>query len=136
MRVRGLVWLGIQSEAFDAMAGLFAALFGSKPNVDEPGFNLWRLENGDLVELFAAGTKPPFGSAPVVGFEVDDLEAAKRDLIAGGAEIVGGYGPNEDGYASVHFRAPDGNIYEIVRDPARDAAAATEPTDPSSSRAP
>ena len=34
-----------------------------------------------------------------------------------GAEIVGGYGPNEDGYASVHFRAPDGNVYELTYDP-------------------
>ena len=33
------------------------------------------------------------------------------------------YGPNEDGYETVHFRAPDGNVYEIVRDPKREARA-------------
>jgi catechol 2,3-dioxygenase-like lactoylglutathione lyase family enzyme len=132
VKVRGLVWLGVQAERFDGMAALFETLFGAKPGIDEPEFKLWRLANGALVELFAAGTKPPFGAAPVVGFEVDDLEAAKRDLVAAGAEIVGGYGPNENGYASVHFRAPDGNIYEIVRDP----APAADPSGPSSSPSP
>lgn len=117
MKVAGLVWLGVQTDRFAEMERLFGTLFGAAPGAVEPGFRLWRLANGDLVELFAGGTKPPFESAPVVGFRVDDLEAARRDLLSAGAEIVGGYGPNEDGYASIHFRAPDGNIYEVVRDP-------------------
>ena len=121
MPVRGLVWLGLQTEQFDAMERLFRALFGAEADGREPGFRLWRLGNGDLVELFAGGTKPPFGSAPVVGFLVDDLNEARRELVEAGAEIVGGYGPNEDGYASLHFRAPDGNIYEVVRDPNRNS---------------
>ena len=117
MRVRGIVWTGIQTERFDEMAAFMRALFGTPPPVDRPGFALWSLPNGDLVEIFKFGDKPSFGTAPVVGFQVDDIEAARRDIEAAGAEIVGGYGPNEDGYRSIHFRAPDGNIYELVDDP-------------------
>lgn len=117
MKVQGLVWVGIQTEQFDEMAAFMGALFGTPSPVQEPRFARWSLANGDLVEIFAAGDKPTFGSAPVVGFRVADLDAARRDIEAAGAEVVGGYGPNEDGYESVHFRAPDGNIYELVYDP-------------------
>jgi catechol 2,3-dioxygenase-like lactoylglutathione lyase family enzyme len=117
VRVRGIVWMGVQTERFQAMAALLRALFDSSPSREEPGFALWSLGNGDIVELYAQGGKPDFGSAPVVGFHVADLDAARRDIEAAGAEIVGGYGPNEAGYQTIHFRAPDGNVYEITYDP-------------------
>ncbi len=117
MKVRGIVWMGVQTQRFDEMRTFIRALTGASPGSEEPGFALWSLPNGDLVELFAEGRKPAFGSGPVVGFQVADLEASRREVEAAGAEIVGSYGPNEAGYASVHFRAPDGNVYEIVRDP-------------------
>ena len=124
MKLRGIVWTGIQTERFDEMAAFMRRLTGEPPGVEEPGFDLWAFPDGDLFEVFAGGTKPPFESAPVVGFLVDDLESSRRDLETAGAEILGGYGPNEDGYETVHFRAPDGNVYEIVRGPARERRAA------------
>ncbi len=105
-------------------AGVHASAPGTPPPVTEPGFALWDLPSGDLIELFEEGRKPTFGTAPVVGFLVDDLEASRRDLEAAGGEVVSSYGPNEDGYATYHFRAPDGNLYEIVRDPMHEARAA------------
>ena len=113
MKVRGLVWLGVQVERFDEMDH-------ARRDVRRVGHHHVGRPVRDLVELFEAGTKPSFASAPVVGFLVDDLQTARRDLVDAGAEIVGGYGPNEDGYETIHFRAPAGNVYEIVRDPSRD----------------
>jgi hypothetical protein len=123
MKVRGIVWMGVQTERFDEMAALFRTLFGASPSREEPGFALWSLGNGDIVELYSLGGKPDFGTAPVVGFQVSDLEAARRDIEAAGAEIVGGYGPNEDGYQTIHFRAPDGNVYEATYDPDHESRA-------------
>lgn len=123
MEVRGIVWMGVQTERHDETTALFRALFGEPPSIEEPGFALWSLANGDLVEVFAGGTKPPFEAAPVVGFQVDDLGEARRRIEDAGAVVVGGYGPNETGYASIHFRAPDGNIYELVYDPDHEARA-------------
>ena len=116
-RVQGIVWTGIQTAQFDEMNRFFRALFGASASREESGFALWSLGNGDIVELYAPGGKPDFWTAPVVGFQVDDIDAARRDVEAAGAVIVGGYGPNEDGYRSIHFRAPDGNIYELTYDP-------------------
>ncbi len=121
MDVHAIVWMGVQTARFEEMQAFMSSLLGAPPPVSEPGFALWDLPSGDLVELFAEGRKPTFGTAPVVGLLVDDMEEARRRLEAAGAEVVGGYGPNEDGYEAVHFRAPDGNVYEVVRDPAREA---------------
>ena len=117
MRVLGIVWTGVQTANFDAMRAFMEGLIGSRAPREEPGFRLWSFPDGDILELYAEGGKPPSWTAPVVGFRVDDLEAGRRRLIELGAEIVGGYGPNEDGYASIHFRAPDGHIYELTYDP-------------------
>ena len=117
MRVKGIVWTGVQTERFDDMKAFMAALFDTPAPVEEPGFALWNLPNGDLFELFTQGDKPSFAGAPVVGFQVEDIDEARREIEAAGARIVGGYGPNADGYRSVHFRAPDGNVYELVFDP-------------------
>ena len=124
MKLLGIVWTGVQTPKFTEMAAFIGNLAGQPPGIEEPGFALWAFPDGDLLELFAAGTKPPFENAPVVGFLVDDLESARRDLETAGAHILGGYGPNDDGYATIHFRAPDGNIYELVHDPARQKRAA------------
>jgi len=123
MKVQGIAWMGVQTSRFAEMAALIRALTGSPPPVEEEGFNLWSLPNGDLIELFAQGKKPGFGAGPVVGFRVMDLAASRRDVESAGAEVVGGYGPNESGYEAVHFRAPDGNVYELVHDPEHEARA-------------
>ena len=125
VRLLGIVWMGVQTSEFDAMATFMERLMGTPAPRQEPGFRLWSFPDGDLIELYADGTKPSFGNAPVVGFRVDDLNAGRRLLAELGAEIVGGYGPNEAGYETVHFRAPDGNIYELTYDPDHERRAST-----------
>jgi catechol 2,3-dioxygenase-like lactoylglutathione lyase family enzyme len=52
---------------------------------------------------------------PVAGFLVADLEEAVAELRAAGAEIVLDARHGET-RAWVHFRAPDGFVYELVED--------------------
>lgn len=57
-------------------------------------------------------------TGPVAGFLVDDVAAAAEELRAAGIEIVSGPTLSPaDGNAWVHFRAPDGNLYELTQDP-------------------
>ena len=123
MTARGIGWMGVQTDRFDQMRDFLRALVGTEPSTDEPGFSLWSLPSGDLVELFAQGTKPTFGAGPVVGYLVDDMDASRRAIEAAGGTVVGGSGPNEDGYVALHIRAPDGNVYEIIHDPQHAARA-------------
>jgi hypothetical protein len=54
-----------------------------------------------------------FGSAPVVGFVVDDAARLRQRMEAAGVEFLT---PLEmaAGSSWCHFRAPDGNVYEII----------------------
>jgi catechol 2,3-dioxygenase-like lactoylglutathione lyase family enzyme len=123
VKLLGIVWTGVQTREFDQMAAFMERLIGTPAPRQESGFRLWSFPDGDILELYAYGGKPSFGDAPVVGFRVDDLPEGRARLEELGAEIVGGYGPNEEGYASVHFRAPDGNVYELTYDPDHESRA-------------
>ncbi len=66
----------MQTAQFDAMATFMERLIGTVATRQEPGFRLWSLPDGDI--MYADGTKPSFGDAPVVGFRVDDLDVGRN----------------------------------------------------------
>ena len=51
MKLRGIVWTGIQTERFDEMAAFMRALTGERPNIEERAFDLWAFPDGDLFEV-------------------------------------------------------------------------------------
>ena len=51
-------------------------------------------------------------SGPVPLFEVDDVHQARLELESAGALLIGGLGRDID-WEWIHFRAPDGNLYEM-----------------------
>src|SRR4051812_30331132 len=78
------------------------------------------LPDGAKLELFGSGAVPegPWlaGANPVVaGFLVEDIQGAREELEAApGVEVLGELRLTPDGYAWQYFRAPDGNVYELV----------------------
>jgi catechol 2,3-dioxygenase-like lactoylglutathione lyase family enzyme len=81
-----------------------------------------RTEHYKEVEVFGPSDTEHthFSTGPVVGFLVDDVESARKRLEAEGIEFIGPvheWEPTEEAWS--HFRAPDGNVYEIVRGPKR-----------------
>ena len=83
--------------------------------------NFWvlKLPDGSKVEVF--GRDSPinrhFTTGPVAGFLVDDVFGATDELRAAGVEILLEPELDDSGNAWVHFRAPDGNVYEFTQDP-------------------
>jgi len=82
----------------------------------ETDFAVLEVPDGATIEVF--GPSSPYNrhlTHPVAGFLVSDLEEAVAELRAAGVEIVldvqGG-----DPRSWVHFRAPDGFVYELVED--------------------
>jgi hypothetical protein len=78
-----------------------------------------KLPDGSKVEVF--GPDSPinrhFTTGPVAGFLVDDVQDAAVGLRSAGVEILLESAVDDSGNAWVHFRAPDGNIYEFTQDP-------------------
>jgi catechol 2,3-dioxygenase-like lactoylglutathione lyase family enzyme len=79
------------------------------------GMTVYDLPDGDRFEVFDAdhADGAPYFDAPVVGFLVDDVAAGAAELEAAGVELLG---PVVDlgESAWVHFRAPDGHVYELA----------------------
>jgi catechol 2,3-dioxygenase-like lactoylglutathione lyase family enzyme len=97
----------------------FRDVFSLRPEPQQGGFWLFGLPDGSKVEVF--GPDSPinrhFSTSSVAGFPVDDVHGATAELRSAGVEILLDPQVDEAGNAWVHFRAPDGNVYELTQDP-------------------
>jgi hypothetical protein len=119
MRVKGIVWLGMRTERFDEMRDFFLEITGVAPR-DDPGLAVFDLASRDRIEVFDTTAGESYMDAPVVGFLVEDVAVARAELESRGIEFIG---PIRTGAGSSwsHFRAPDGNVYELTALPGHPA---------------
>ena len=76
----------------------------------------FRTKDGTEVHVYSKNDQNHqfFGSGPVVGFAVSSFAATREALLDAGVEFLYPNPQREDGRAWQHFRAPDGNVYEII----------------------
>jgi predicted enzyme related to lactoylglutathione lyase len=116
VEVKGLAWLGTRTRKFEDTIRFFRDTLGLRAEHEEPDFVVFRLPNGDKVEVFGPGDRDHthFETGPVVGFLVDDVEEARARLEAAGISFIGPVQRSEDGGTWSHFVGPDGNVYELT----------------------
>ena len=118
--IRGLGWAGTRTARFADTVAFFRDVLGLRPVHDGPHQVVFSLPDGGVVEVFGPGDPDHdhFATGPVVGFLVDDVAAARARLEEAGVELLGPlhHGPAA-GEAWAHFRAPDGNVYEVMSRP-------------------
>ena len=118
METRNIRWVGIGTPNYDSMSALLRDVLRLRVDFEEPTTIEFSTSDGDRVQLMAPG-HPYFefferhARGPVPLFEVDDLASARRELIDAGIEIVGNIGRDGE-WEWLHFRAPDGNLYELA----------------------
>ena len=119
MRVKGIAWLGTRTERFAEMREFFLGITDVTPR-DEQGLAVFDLASGDRIEVLDTAVGEDHMVAPVVGFLVEDVAVARAELEARGIEFIG---PIRTGAGSSwsHFRAPDGNVYELTSLPGHPA---------------
>jgi catechol 2,3-dioxygenase-like lactoylglutathione lyase family enzyme len=119
LEVHKLAWVGTRTDAAEATVRFFEDVLGLTGDRLEEDFWLLKLPDGSKVEIFGPATSinRHFQTGPVAGFLVDDVPTAAAELRAAGVEILLESGVDPSGNAWVHFRAPDGNIYELTQDP-------------------
>lgn len=115
MKVLGISWVGTRTERFAEMAAFYEDTMGFRRSATENDFAAYQLANDDTVELFGPGAPlhDHFTTGPVVGFLVEDLAVAITELETAGVEILGAPFVDDRGAGWAHFRAPDGNVYEL-----------------------
>jgi catechol 2,3-dioxygenase-like lactoylglutathione lyase family enzyme len=117
MKVLGLVWLGTRTDRFTEMATFLESTLGLTLVESVDGYREYKLPNADVVELFGSEDteKTHFTTGPVAGLLVSDIGTARDELRRAGIELIGDL-HRSGTYAWQHFRAPDGNVYELVED--------------------
>ena len=115
MQVTGIGWAGTRTDGYRAMVGFLTGVLGLTLEHEEPDFAVLDLPSGDTFEVFGPGDAEHryFTTGPVVGFTVEDLPAAVAELERAGVELLGGQ-VDDQGEGWRHFRAPDGNVYELA----------------------
>jgi catechol 2,3-dioxygenase-like lactoylglutathione lyase family enzyme len=118
MNVRNVRWIGVRTDRFEEMVTFFRDVLGLPTNFEEAATIEFSTSDGDQVQVMGPGD-PYFdffgehATGPVPLFEVDDVSAAREELVVAGIEIVGPSGQDRH-WDWIHVRAPDGNLYELA----------------------
>ena len=111
MKIAGLVFVGTRTGARGEMASFAREVLGLAP-ADPPELDADLFDLPDGSSFAVAPSDEPRGQR-TVGFLVEDLDAAAAELRSAGIPIDGEVAANER-FRYVHFRAPDGLLYELV----------------------
>lgn len=116
MGVRSLGWLGVRTPHAAEMVALYRDVLHLEVILERPGATWFRLGDGTEVHVYGPEDDDHdfFGTAPVVGLLVDSFQATHSALTIAGVEFLYPEPQRDGGRAWQHFRAPDGNVYEII----------------------
>ncbi len=118
MEVRSVRWVGVHTPNYEAMVRMLGDVMGLRVNFEEATTIEFSTTQGDEIQVMGPGD-PYFdffakeARGPVPLFEVDDIRQARAELQEAGIEIVGEAG-RDSHWEWIHFRAPDGHLYELA----------------------
>jgi catechol 2,3-dioxygenase-like lactoylglutathione lyase family enzyme len=118
MEVRNIRWVGIPAQNYEAMVVFLQEVLGLRVNFREETTVEFSTSEGDQIQVMAPGDVyfdffTANAAGPVPLFEVDDVHRARGELEASGAEVIGAT-ERDTNWEWIHFRAPDGNLYELA----------------------
>jgi glyoxylase I family protein len=113
--IKGITFVGTRTDARSEMAGFLRDVLGLRPGVAAEGMDADVFDLPDGSSFAVAPAAEAGDDARTVGFAVDDLDAFRERLVAAGTWVDPEVSVNER-YRYLHFRAPDGLLYEVVEE--------------------
>jgi catechol 2,3-dioxygenase-like lactoylglutathione lyase family enzyme len=122
MRVKGIAWVGICTTDWDRTVVFYRDVLGLSLRSEgllsvAPGevrCAELALPDGDFVEIFDENlAERDLFAAPVVGFLVEDVAAARSEMAAKGVPFIGPVyrGVN---WEWSYFRSPEGHVHQLM----------------------
>lgn len=113
MRVLGYSWAGVRTADLKSAVNFFADVLGLPLIHQSAGLVQFEMPSGQLFEVFGSESRYfQLHACPVLGFQVEDVQAAKKELESKGVRFVTEVNSN-DSEAWAYFRGPDGYLYEL-----------------------
>ena len=114
MEIRGLVFAGTATDRHVAMAAFVQHTLGLRADPDSTSTaEMFNLPDGSRFAVHPERDDNG-GTSRTIGFLVDDVEAAAKELAAAGLEVD--EPSSNERHRYVHFVAPDGELYELVEE--------------------
>jgi catechol 2,3-dioxygenase-like lactoylglutathione lyase family enzyme len=106
MRVLGYTWAGVRTADLKSTTRFFTDVLGLNCVEESRGLAQFELPSGQLFEVFGSENRYyQFHAYPVVGFQVESVREAKKELESHGTEFITDmFG--DDSEAWVYFRGP------------------------------
>jgi len=113
VRVLGYTWAGVRTSDLNSSSRFFSDILGLRRVHHGKGLVQFELPSGQLFEVFGSESRYyQFHNCPVLGFQVEDVRAAKQEMELKGVEFMTDvFGDDKAAWA--YFRGPDGYPYEI-----------------------
>ena len=107
-------WLGVVVDDLDRQAAFYESL-GLRRTEAGPDWIQFDLD-GRIFELLERSLLPQYAARRYqVGFDVENIEAARASLVSAGAEPISEIEVAADGANRwCYFRDPEGNVFEIT----------------------
>jgi catechol 2,3-dioxygenase-like lactoylglutathione lyase family enzyme len=114
MRIEGVTFVGTRTEARPQMAEFVRDVLGMAP-APAGGMDAEVFAMPDGSSFAVTSTETPADQERTVGFRVADVDQALRELRDAGVSTDDGVSSNAT-QRYVHFRAPDGHLYELLQE--------------------
>ena len=116
MKVQSLGWLGVRTDNAEAMCTFYRDVLQLTPFQSDATSTRFRLADGTEVHVYNSRDVDHrfFGQGPVVGLRVESFAATRTAMLRAGIAFLHPEPERQGGLAWQHFRAPDGNVYEII----------------------
>ena len=118
MHVRNVRWVGTATSNYEEMAWFARGVLGLRVNFEDRTTIEFVTSDGDRFQIMGPGD--PYhdffsrhATGPVPLFEVDYVHSARGELDRSGIEVVGPLGRDRT-WEWLHYRAPDGQLYELA----------------------
>lgn len=106
-------WVGVIVDDLERQRSFWGDLLGVPEDHSGPDFVDFELGNARSFEVIQRSDDPQYdGLRFQVGFEVDDIETARRTLIERGVDAISEIFPDETS-PWAYFRDPEGNVFAI-----------------------
>jgi predicted enzyme related to lactoylglutathione lyase len=110
-------WIGVVVRDLETARRFWEGVLGLPVTATGPDYVQWELGNGRTFELIERSDAPEYDRPRFqIGFAVEDIRTARRELIDLGAEPITEI---KDGEVSswAYFRDPEGSVFEITQRP-------------------
>jgi catechol 2,3-dioxygenase-like lactoylglutathione lyase family enzyme len=108
-------WIGVVVRDLEGQRRFWGDLLGVPEAASGPDFVHWDLGQGRSFELIERSQAPEYDRPRFqVGFAVEDIGAARDELIRRGVEPVTDI-VRSDQSSWAYFRDPEGNVFEITQ---------------------